>query len=82
MAPVPGPKAEQGARAAMADQETREAMADQETREAMADLPPRLRPQPAPASMTGALQPPPKKKKILGELTGLNFGTGALSGLN
>ncbi len=56
-APVPGPMAERGARAAMADPGTREAMADQGTLEAMAGLPKRLRPQPQ------RLEPyyPPKK---------------------
>ncbi len=40
-APVPGPTAERGARAAMADQGARAAMADQGIQEAMAGPPPR-----------------------------------------
>ncbi len=77
-APVPGPTAERGARAAMSDQGAWVAMGIRElgrlwwetTSEAEAEVP-------TPASPSGALLPPPKKK-FLGESRGSIGHLGAL----
>ncbi len=87
-APIPGPTAEQGARAAMADPGTREAMADPGARAAMAEqgaraamVDPGTReamadPGAWAASSAGALLPP--QKKFLGENRGSIGHLGAL----